>query len=97
MNNKIPKINLPEKYYDYNFIDSPLVEVTQSTGIIVNMQYPKLEVNYTKVFHDRFLILDKKYIYHIGASIKDVGKKCFGITLIKYEAIIKDILSRLQK
>lgn len=62
-----------------------------------NMQYPKLEVNYTKVFHDRFLILDKKYIYHIGASIKDVGKKCFGITLIKYEAIIKDILSRLQK
>ena len=60
-----------------------------------NMQYPKLEVNYTEVFHDRFLILDKKYIYHIGASIKDVGKKCFGITLIKYEAIIKDILDRL--
>ena len=53
------------------------------------------EVKYTEVFHDRFLILDKKYIYHIGASIKDVGKKCFGITLIKYEAIIKDILERL--
>ncbi|MBR0426801.1 MAG: ORF6N domain-containing protein [Clostridia bacterium] len=60
-----------------------------------NSQYPKLEVNYTEVFHDRFLILDKKCIYHIGASIKDVGKKCFGITLIKYEAIIKDILDRL--
>jgi len=60
-----------------------------------NLQYPKLEVKYTEVFHDRFLILDKKYIYHIGASIKDVGKKCFGITLIKYEAIIKDILARL--
>ena len=60
-----------------------------------NLQYPKLEVKYTEVFHDRFLILDKKYIYHIGASIKDVGKKCFGITLIKYEAIIKDILERL--
>ena len=59
-----------------------------------NLQYPKLEVKYTEVFHDRFLILDKKYIYHIGASIKDVGKKCFGITLIKYEAIIKDILAR---
>ena len=60
-----------------------------------NLQYPKLEVKYTEVFHDRFLILDKKYIYHIGASIKDVGKKCFGITLIKYEAIIKDVLARL--
>ena len=60
-----------------------------------NMQYPKLEVKHTDKFHDRFLILDRKHIYHIGASIKDVGKKCFGITLIKYDAIIKDILSKL--
>ena len=61
-----------------------------------NTQYPKLEVKYTEKFHDRFLILDKKYIYHIGASLKDLGKKCFGITLIKYEAIIDDILSKLE-
>ena len=60
-----------------------------------NIQYPKLEVKYSDKFHDRFLILDKKYIYHIGASIKDVGKKCFGITLIKYNVIIEDILCRL--
>ena len=60
-----------------------------------NLQYPKLEVKYTEIFHDRFLILDRKYIYHIGASIKDLGKKCFGITLIKYDAIIKDILGKL--
>ena len=60
-----------------------------------NIQYPKLEIKYTDKFHDRFLILDRKYIYHIGASIKDVGKKCFGITLIKYNAIMEDILSKL--
>lgn len=60
-----------------------------------NMQYPTLEVKYANRFHDRFLILDKKLIYHIGASIKDLGKKCFGITLIKYDAIIDDILSKL--
>ena len=60
-----------------------------------NMQYSKLEVKYTDIFHDRFLILDRKYIYHIGASIKDVGKKCFGITLIKYDGIIQDILAKL--
>ena len=41
------------------------------------------------------VILDRKYIYHIGASLKDLGKKCFGITLIKYDAIIADILSKL--
>ena len=60
-----------------------------------NSQYPKLEIKYTDKFHDRFLIIDQKYIYHIGASIKDAGKKCFGITLIKYDVIIKDILSKL--
>ena len=60
-----------------------------------NTQYPKLEVKYTDKFHDRFLILDRKYIYHIGASLKDLGKKCFGITLIKYDAIIEDILSKV--
>ena len=60
-----------------------------------NMQYPSLEVKYTDKFHDRFLILDGKLIYHIGASLKDLGNKCFGITLIKYDSIIKDILSKL--
>ena len=60
-----------------------------------NIQYYKLDVKYTEKFHDRFLILDRKYIYHIGASLKDLGKKCFGITLIKYDAIIEDILSKL--
>lgn len=60
-----------------------------------NLQYPKLELKFTDKFHDRFLILDQKIIYHIGASIKDAGKKCFGITLIKYNSIIKDILEKL--
>ena len=60
-----------------------------------NSQYPKLEIKFTDKFHDRFLILDKKLIYHIGSSIKDAGKKCFGITLIKYDSIIRDILEKL--
>ena len=47
-----------------------------------NSQYPQLDVKYTNVFHDRFLILDGKTVYHIGASLKDAGKKCFGVTLM---------------
>ena len=61
-----------------------------------NSQYPSLEVRYTKVFHDRFLILDKKNAYHIGASLKDAGKKCFGITLLEDDGIVRDILQRLE-
>ena len=60
-----------------------------------NQQYPKLEVKYTGVFHDRFLIIDDTCAYHIGASIKDAGKKCFGISLIEDTRIVKDILERL--
>jgi hypothetical protein len=61
-----------------------------------NQQYPTLEVKYTGVFHDRFLIIDDTFAYHIGASMKDAGKKCFGINLIEDKRIVADILERLK-
>lgn len=61
-----------------------------------NKQYPTLEVRNTGMFHDRFLIIDNTYAYHIGASIKDAGKKCFGVNLIEDNRIIRDILERLK-
>ena len=45
-----------------------------------NAQYPKLAVRYNESFHDRFLIIDDKELYLIGASLKDLGAKCFGFT-----------------
>ena len=45
-----------------------------------NAQYPSLMVRYSEKFHDRFLILDDGEIYLIGASLKDLGKKCFAFT-----------------
>ena len=48
-----------------------------------NAQYPSLEMKYTKGFHDRFFILDRETAYHVGASLKDAGKKCFGVNLIQ--------------
>lgn len=61
-----------------------------------NSQYPTLTVNYTGAFHDRFLIIDEETAYHIGASLKDAGKKCFGISRIEDIGIISDILQRLE-
>ena len=61
-----------------------------------NAQYPKLDVKYTRAFHDRFLILDKTKAYHVGASLKDAGKKCFGINLIEDAGIVRDILQRVE-
>ena len=45
-----------------------------------NGQYPKLAVFYNEKFHDRFLIIDDKELYLIGASLKDLGWKCFAFT-----------------
>ncbi len=62
-----------------------------------NEQYPSLVVKYTHAFHDRFLILDKKIVYHIGASLKDAGKKCFAVSRIQDNDFVKDILQRLEQ
>jgi hypothetical protein len=43
-------------------------------------QYFPIEVKVTKDIHDRFIIIDGEVLYHLGASIKDLGKKLFGFT-----------------
>jgi phage regulator Rha-like protein len=59
-----------------------------------NSQYKNIELKEFKKSHDRFLILDNKEIYHIGASLKDLGKKWFAFSKFEIEAF--DILSKLQ-
>ena len=58
-----------------------------------NKEYPLLKVAKTNKFHDRFIVIDNKEMYHLGASIKDLGKKCFGINKIEDVEIIKQIIS----
>lgn len=45
-----------------------------------NKQYSNLKLAYTNKFHDRFIVIDNKELYHCGASLKDLGKKCFAIS-----------------
>jgi len=58
-----------------------------------NKEYPTLKIAKTNKFHDRFIILDNKELYHCGASLKDLGKKCFAISKIED----KDYLNRLSE
>ena len=71
-------------------------QLTHRDAANFNAQYPILEVKRTQVFHDGFIILDGKIAYHIGASIKDAGKKCFGISLIDDPGVVGDLLNRLK-
>jgi len=61
-----------------------------------NREYPTLKVAKTEKFHDRFIILDYKELYHCGASLKDLGKKCFGINKIEDEDIIESVIKMLK-
>ena len=60
-----------------------------------NQQYPKLGIEYSDKMHDRFLLIDNTNLYHIGASIKDMGKKCFAFSLINDKIIITNLLRNL--
>jgi len=60
-----------------------------------NEQYPPVEIKQFKHSHDRFLILDGKDIYHIGASLKDLGKKWFAFS--KFDKGVFDVLARLEE
>ena len=60
-----------------------------------NQQYPSIEIKTLKMAHDRFLILDRKELYHIGASLKDLGKRWFAFS--KLNVFLPEILKKLEK
>lgn len=60
-----------------------------------NKEYPILKIAKSDKFHDRFIIIDNQNLYHCGASIKDLGKKCFAISLLnnqEFLTIMKNII-----
>ena len=69
--------------------------LTQKEISAFSEQYGPLDLRYTEEFHDRFLILDRKTLYHIGASIKDAGKKAFEISENTDTKQLEQILLRL--
>jgi phage regulator Rha-like protein len=58
-------------------------------------QYKNIELKEIKSFHDRFLIIDKNEIYHIGASIKDLGKKVFAFSKLNIDINSFELLKEL--
>ncbi len=58
-----------------------------------NEQYPEIEIQQLKTTHDRFLILEQKELYHLGASLKDLGKKWFAFS--KLNEFLPELLRKL--
>ena len=85
----IRNINVKVKIYTEN-IDNISKEKYEK-------QYSNIEIINTNIFHDRFIIIDNKELYHSGASFKDLGKKCFAITKIVDNNILEELLDKLKK
>ena len=62
---------------------------------IYNAQYKALGVRTFTKSHDRFLIIDHTTVYHIGASLKDLGKKWFAFSKMEMDA--NEIIQKLEK
>ena len=88
----------------FDIIKDIKIKVKVYTQSIDNISKDKYEVQYnnlkiinTDIFHDRFIIIDKRVLYHSGASFKDLGKKCFAITKMEDDIIIKKLLNKLRE
>ena len=94
-----------------NYIDKKFLDVCSKINVNIliitnkineidlekyNKQYNNIEIKISKSYHDRFIILDKKVLYHCGASFKDLGKKCFAINLIENDKILKKLLEEIK-
>lgn len=58
-----------------------------------NAQYAPIEIRVLKNSHDRFLIIDNRELYHLGASLKDLGKRWFAFS--RMDGFLGEVLSRL--
>ncbi len=58
-----------------------------------NAQYPPIKLKIYKQAHDRFLVIDDNEIYHIGASLKDLGKKLFAFSRLYMDA--RDLMQKI--
>ena len=95
-----------DNYIDKNILDilsKTNRKVTLVTNKYNNIDYEKYKEQYDNVilvvnnsFHDRFIILDKKVLYHFGAIFKDLGKKCFAITKIESKELLDSLLDKLK-
>ncbi len=88
---------LSKKEADVNIrlITHPRTKLSEVDIQKFNEQYPNLIIEYSEKFHDRFLLIDNKELYHIGASLKDLGKKCFAFSVIEDKNLLQNLIGKI--
>ena len=76
----LERLSVKQKNVSVKIYTHPKAELRQADVEQFNKQYPTASMDYTQKMHDRFLIIDNKDLYLIGASLKDLGKQCFAFS-----------------
>lgn len=80
-------------------IDKKIIIVSKNIDDILvkkySSEYSNIEFKSIDIFHDRFLIIDRKKLYSCGASFKDLGKKCFAINEMESKKLIDNLIDRI--
>lgn len=105
LNEARDSIILIDNYLDKSILDV-LAKIDKSVFVITKninqkdlemykKQYQNIKIKCDNSFHDRFIIIDKKILYHCGASFKDLGNKCFAITKMEDKEILENLLDKI--
>ena len=82
-----------------NYASKELLKILKNIDDLLikkyNCEYSNIEFKNLDIFHDRFLIIDRKKLYSCGASFKDLGKKCFAINEMESQKIIDALLEKI--
>lgn len=84
-------------------IKIPTTLITRANNLLSNLdiekykaEYNNLKITYSDNFHDRFIILDRKQVYHLGASINKAGKRIFAINKFEDKEMINILLTKIK-
>ena len=90
----LERLSKKQKDVKVTIYTDPKTKLSEQDIQKFNEQYPQLTLKHSTKVHDRFLIIDDNTLYHIGASLKDLGKKCFAFEVLD-SVWITEILKNL--
>lgn len=80
-------------------IDKKIIIISKNMDSVLikkyKSEYSNIEFKNIDIFHDRFIIIDKKKLYSCGSSFKDLGKKCFAINEMESKELISNLLNKI--
>lgn len=110
MNKSKEELIIIDNYADKNVLDMiskikvKVILITRKNNLLkqididkYNKQYNNLKITYDNTFHDRYIIIDKKIIYHCGSLLNHIGTKTFSINILEDLFVKQSLLDKINR